>query len=99
MQKKMIDESELRRRLEEDAHTCYEWSNGPGTVYRAHSHSYRKLLYCLKGSIRFELVESGENVELGPGDRLDLRPGLRHAAVVGPGGVTCIEGQARGPGA
>jgi len=95
----MIDESELRRRLEEDAHTCYEWSNGPGTVYPSHSHSYRKLLYCLKGSIRFELVESRENVELGPGDRLDLRPGLRHAAVVGPEGVTCVEGQARDPGA
>ena len=97
MRKKMIDESELRRRLEADAHSCYEWSTGPGTVYPPHSHTYRKLLFCLRGSIRFDLVDSQETVDLGPGDRLDLRPGLRHAAVVGPGGVTCIEGQARGP--
>ncbi|HEY8760821.1 MAG TPA: hypothetical protein VIP52_07920 [Candidatus Dormibacteraeota bacterium] len=31
---------------------------------------------------------------LEPGDRLELPPGTRHAAIVGPGGVTCVEGQA-----
>jgi quercetin dioxygenase-like cupin family protein len=95
----MIDETAVRTRLETEADSCYAWSNGPGTVYGAHSHSYRKILYCLRGSIRFDLVADGKSIELAPGDRLELAPSTAHAAVVGPGGVTCIEGQGRLPGA
>jgi quercetin dioxygenase-like cupin family protein len=95
----MIDETAIRVRLDREAGSNYEWSNGPGTVYASHSHAYRKILYCLRGSIRFDLVASGEAIELAPGDRLELPPGTPHAAVVGPGGVTCIEGQARLTGA
>jgi quercetin dioxygenase-like cupin family protein len=95
----MIDETAIRVLLEREADSGYEWSNGPGTVYGSHSHAYRKILYCLRGSIRFDLVASGEVIELKPGDRLDLPPGTPHAAVVGPGGVTCVEGQARLTGA
>jgi quercetin dioxygenase-like cupin family protein len=91
----MIDESAIRRRLEEEAHSCYQWSNGPGTVYEAHIHAYRKILYCLAGSIRFDLVATGESVELRPGDRLELPPGTAHSALVGPAGVSCIEGRSR----
>lgn len=91
----MIDESEIRRRLEAEAHSCYSWSDGPGTVYAAHSHAYRKILYCLSGSIRFDLVATGESVELRPGDRLDLPPGTNHSALVGPAGVSCVEGRSR----
>jgi quercetin dioxygenase-like cupin family protein len=91
----MIDETEIRRRLEGEAHSCYSWSNGPGSVYAAHSHRYRKILYCLSGSIRFDLLPDGGSVELGPGDRLNLPPDTSHSAVVGPRGVSCIEGQAR----
>ena len=95
----MIDETAIRLRLEGEAASCYDWSNGPGTVYGAHTHSYRKILYCLRGSIRFDLVATGESIGLEPGDRLELPPGMPHAAVVGPGGVTCIEGQAGPSGA
>lgn len=95
----MIDETAIRLRLEREAASCYAWSNGPGMSYGAHTHSYRKILYCLRGSIRFVLVESGESIELEPGDRLELPPGTPHGAVVGPGGVTCVEGQARLAGA
>jgi quercetin dioxygenase-like cupin family protein len=91
----MIDETAIRRRLDEEAHACYSWSNGPGTVYGAHTHTYRKILYCLRGSIRFDLLPTGESVELRPGDRLDLPPGTSHSALVGPAGVSCIEGQAK----
>jgi quercetin dioxygenase-like cupin family protein len=90
----MIDESGIRRRLETEATSCYSWSNGPGTVYGSHRHAYRKVLYCLEGSIRFELPADGRSIELGPGERLELPPGTPHSAVVGPAGVTCIEGQA-----
>jgi quercetin dioxygenase-like cupin family protein len=91
----MIDETAIRRRLEAEALSCYSWSNGAGAAYAVHTHPYRKILYCLRGSIRFDLLPGGGSVELGPGDRLDLEPGTAHAALVGPGGCVCIEGQAR----
>ena len=96
---KRIDESAVRLRLEAEADSCYAWSNGPGTVYAAHTHSYRKILFCLRGSIRFDLTATGEMIGLGPGERLEIAPGTAHSALVGPGGVTCIEGQARRSGA
>ena len=67
------------------------WSNGPGDVYASHSHAYRKVLYCLRGSIVFRLTASGEEIRLTPGDRLDIDPGTAHSAIVGPDGVTCVE--------
>jgi mannose-6-phosphate isomerase-like protein (cupin superfamily) len=68
------------------------WSNGPSDRYGAHSHPYHKVLYCARGSIRFDLPASGESFELGAGDRLDIPPGTQHSALVGREGVTCIEG-------
>lgn len=66
------------------------WSNGPGDRYSAHSHRYHKVLYCLEGSIVFHI--EGDDVQIEPGDRLDLPPGIVHAATVGPDGVVCMEG-------
>lgn len=71
------------------------WSNGPGDRYAAHSHTYHKVLYCARGSIRFTLEPTGEVIDLAPGDRLDLPPGTAHSAVVGPEGVTCVEAAVR----
>ena len=81
------------RRLREEARDCYSWSNAPGDRYGAHSHSYEKVLYCVSGSITFVLEDSGESLLLKPGDRMVLPPQTRHSALVGPGGVTCIEGK------
>ena len=67
------------------------WSNGPDEIFSLHTHPYRKILYCLRGSISFTLPDAGESVALRAGDRLILPSGLRHGAVVGPDGVTCIE--------
>ena len=66
------------------------WSNAPGERYAAHSHSYHKLLYCARGTIRFQL-EDGQQLDLSPGDRLDIPPDATHSALVGPSGVTCVE--------
>jgi quercetin dioxygenase-like cupin family protein len=71
------------------------WSNGPGDRYATHEHPYHKVLYCVGGSITFEIVATGERLTLRPGDRLDLPPGTAHAAVVGPDGVVCIEAARR----
>jgi mannose-6-phosphate isomerase-like protein (cupin superfamily) len=65
------------------------WSNGAGDRYGIHHHAYHKVLYCLRGSIAFH-TDDGD-VELGPGDRLDLEPGRAHAATVGPDGCECLE--------
>ena len=65
------------------------WGNAPGDRYGRHAHDYRKVLFCLSGSIVFH-TDDGD-VELAPGDRLDLEPRTPHAATVGPDGVECIE--------
>jgi quercetin dioxygenase-like cupin family protein len=84
-------EAELRGRMQVEGLAPSGWSNGPGDEYSAHSHSYTKVLYCVRGSIRFILPDSGEQLDLRPGDRMVLPAGTRHSAVVGPAGVTCIE--------
>lgn len=71
------------------------WSNGSGYRYAAHSHSYHKVLYCARGSIRFVLEGTGEAIDLSAGDRLDLPPATLHSALVGPEGVTCAEAARR----
>ena len=65
------------------------WGNGPGDKYGTHSHSYHKVLYCVSGSIVFHTPDG--DVELGPGDRLELPPGTPHSATVGPSGCECME--------
>jgi quercetin dioxygenase-like cupin family protein len=85
------DERTLRQRLEAEGLQARLWSNGPGDRYATHEHAYHKVLYCVRGSITFELTATGERVTLAPGDRLDLLPGTAHAALVGPEGVACIE--------
>lgn len=67
------------------------WSNGPGFRYATHSHGYDKVLYCASGSITFRLEPTGRELELGPGDRLEIPAGTAHSAVVGPYGVSCAE--------
>ena len=65
------------------------WGNGPGDTYGRHAHGYHKVLFCLDGSITFHLDEG--DVQLEPGDRLDIRPGTEHEATVGPSGCSCVE--------
>jgi quercetin dioxygenase-like cupin family protein len=83
---------ELDQLLRDDGLTPRWWSNEPGDRYGWHAHHYRKVLYCAEGSIVFHLRDG--DVELGPGDRLDVDPGTEHAATVGSGGVTCVEAAA-----
>jgi len=83
---------EIERRLRSEARGVHGWSNGPGDRYNEHEHSYRKVLYCVGGSIAF-LLADGTRIELQPGDRLVVPAHTRHGAVVGPEGCACIEGQ------
>ena len=67
----------------------HEWGNAPGERYGWHSHAYHKVLYCVSGSIVFHTEEG--DLELEPGDRMEIEPGTEHAATVGPDGVQCME--------
>jgi uncharacterized protein YjlB len=90
-------EEALRRSLQKEGLLPYTWSNGPHESYTVHSHSYRKVLYCLRGSISFTMPDyraedgSALTIHLAPGDCLLLPRGVRHSALVGPDGVTCLE--------
>ena len=87
-------EQELYKRMQQQGLSPYTWSNGPGDTYAVHSHSYEKVLYCVRGSILFVLPdhpEASRNIDLTPGDCMILPAGTRHSALVGPHGVTCLE--------
>jgi mannose-6-phosphate isomerase-like protein (cupin superfamily) len=88
---KLPTESTLTKLCAEQGLSPYPWSNGPHDVYAAHSHSYDKVIYVVRGSITFGLPELEHRLTLRPGDRLDLPANTVHDAVVGPQGVTCLE--------
>jgi len=79
-------------RLRESGLEPMTWGNGPGDRYAAHEHGYTKLLVCATGSITFLVGDDETAVELMAGEGFELPPGTRHAAIVGPGGCTCVEG-------
>ena len=84
-------ESTLRQLCADERLNPYPWSNGPHDEYPAHTHSYAKIIYVVRGSITFGLPESGQQLTLKAGDRLDLPANTVHDAVVGPQGVVCLE--------
>jgi len=84
-------ETKLKQLCADQGLSPYPWSNGPHDVYSAHSHSYDKVIYVVRGSITFGLPELGEKLTLKAGDRLDLPAGTVHDAVVGADGVLCLE--------
>ena len=85
----VLSRSEVEAALRADGLTPHSWSNGAGVLYAPHAHQYRKVLYCVTGSIVFH-TDDGD-MALGPGDRLELAPGVEHAATVGNAGVQCVE--------
>jgi quercetin dioxygenase-like cupin family protein len=85
------DEAAIRKILTAEGLEPYRWSNGPGDFYSAHSHTFHKVIYVVKGSITFGLPDTGDRTILHTGDRLDLPAGVSHNAVVGNEGVVCLE--------
>jgi quercetin dioxygenase-like cupin family protein len=90
-EEQLPDEGLLRSILTDEDLNPYVWSNRPGDVYGAHSHSYHKVIYVIRGSITFGLPDSGDKVTLNIGDRLELSAGVAHDAIVGKQGVACLE--------
>lgn len=84
-------EAELYEIYRQEGLNPYPWSNAPGDTYAAHSHSYHKVIYVVRGSIIWVLPELQREIETHVGDRLELPRGVVHAARVGNQGVTCLE--------
>lgn len=85
-----IEPEVLEAGLRDDGLEPSRWGNAPGDTYGWHSHGYRKVVVCLRGAITFHTRDSGD-LELGPGDRLEIDAGTEHSATVGPDGVDCAE--------
>ncbi|GER87949.1 hypothetical protein KDW_21110 [Dictyobacter vulcani] len=91
------EEQDLCKKMHLQGLQPYLWSNAPGDTYSPHTHSYEKVLYCVRGSIRFTLPDQlDENgmafyADLEPGDCMLLPAGIRHSAQVSSRGVTCLE--------
>ena len=84
-------EAELRDILTKQELKVYQWSNRPDEVYLGHTHGYHKIVYVVEGNIKFDCVTQHKSFTLNPGDRLELPAGIRHSAIVGIQGVTCLE--------
>lgn len=84
-------EPALRRLCTDEGLSPHLWSNGAHDIYAAHSHSYEKVIYVVRGSITFDLPALGRELTLKAGDRLDLPAGVVHSARVGAEGVVCLE--------
>ncbi|HEY5024405.1 MAG TPA: AraC family ligand binding domain-containing protein [Acidimicrobiales bacterium] len=79
----------VERSLLAEGLTPHAWGNVAGVSYDRHTHGYHKVLVCVSGSIVFH-TDAGD-VDLEPGDRMELAPGVQHGASVGPHGVQCVE--------
>jgi cupin superfamily acireductone dioxygenase involved in methionine salvage len=82
---------DVQDELQEQELDAYSWSSLPEDTFEGHTHGYHKVLYVVAGSIKFEFPARHESLTLRAGDRLDLPSGIRHNAVVGIDGVTCLE--------
>ena len=83
--------SAINNLLNQEGLSAYSWSNAAGERYAAHVHSYHKVIYVVEGTIIFWLPDRALEIELSPGDRLELAAGTKHGAVVGREDVTCLE--------
>ena len=83
--------STLRRTLEQEGMVTAWWSDVSGTQVAMHAHPFPETRWILEGYLR--VTAGNEQVELGPGDRLDLPSNLPHATeVIGLGQVIYVSG-------
>jgi mannose-6-phosphate isomerase-like protein (cupin superfamily) len=80
---------ELEAALRAEGLDPFTWAQDGPYFYEPHDHDYVSILVCSRGSITFHV--DGTDVELRPGDRLDLPAGVTHAATVPPEGVEVVE--------
>jgi len=72
--------ADLRRRLESEGYSVFQWSDAPGTTYAAHSHPEDQSHWILAGQL--ELRVGNETYTLSAGDRDFLAANTTHSAFV-----------------
>jgi quercetin dioxygenase-like cupin family protein len=72
--------TDLRRQLEEDGYSTYQWRDEGGTDYGLHSHNHDECIWVVSGTLIFSV--SGRELRLQEGDRLLLPKGTVHRARV-----------------
>jgi quercetin dioxygenase-like cupin family protein len=87
-----ITEEAIRKIFESESLKPTKWSDLPGEKYTPHSHPYLKIIYVVEGSMIFVFTDKNESFKVKAGDRLEVLPGVIHHAMVGPDGITCLEG-------
>jgi quercetin dioxygenase-like cupin family protein len=70
----------LRRKLESEGYSVFEWSDLPQTVYGPHSHDDDQSHWVISGCL--ELTVDGETYTLSAGDRDFLSANTVHSAFV-----------------
>ena len=86
-------EQALRHTLEEEGFDVVTWRDRCNWSYDPHSHEHDESLWVLRG--RIVLRVEGEDIALGPGDRVMLPKEIVHTADVGPDGAVYLIGQKR----
>ena len=90
------EEATLRMLLEKENLNSSLWSRESGDRFPVQRYNIARVIYCIEGGIWFTLTDEGDRtIELEPGDRIDILAGIRHGAIVGMDGVTCLEGTPR----
>jgi quercetin dioxygenase-like cupin family protein len=89
---KTLSEAAIIRQMEMEGLDTQRWKNVSGTRHQTQKYEFDKVILVMRGSIMFRIPETGEEVALNPGDRLELPAGTPHEAIVGPMGVVCLEG-------
>ncbi len=90
------DEATLRALLEKENLSISIWAWESGERFPVQKSTLARAIYCIEGGIWFTLTDEKDRmIELEPGDRLDIPAGVRHGAIVGMDGVTCLEGTPR----
>lgn len=75
-----LNESNMRKRLEEEGFSVITYSYSPGTYFSEHSHTIDKKDTVLSG--KFKMTALGKEFILGPGDMLLVPAGTIHTAEV-----------------
>jgi quercetin dioxygenase-like cupin family protein len=75
------DPSTLRRIMEDDGYSVFEWSDGPDTIYDNHAHDDDQSHWIVSGKLELTVIDAGSYV-LGPGDRDFMPAGMMHSARV-----------------
>jgi quercetin dioxygenase-like cupin family protein len=84
-------EAALRRQLEREGFRVFSWHDAPAASYSPHAHDHDESLWVVAGQITFGA--GGQELRLGPGDRLMLPRGTVHTAIAGPEGATYLIGE------